>query len=215
MPRFIALPSLTYARLVSGQRRARRGSQVAAAVVALALVLAAGLALGGCAARAKDIDRYQAHQCKPGNALAGVYIPSRLHVVKRCVTVRGVVDCVRTEPDGDVHIELHVFGRFRRYLRPADRFQRCPQPGSGARGPHLVVEIIPQNGALPFPDNSASVGGFVTPRTPAVGDQVTVTGPWVLDTNALHDLVFFGQNVKNWSEIHPAWNVTVLHRARH
>jgi hypothetical protein len=184
------------------------------AAVALVLFPAAGLALAGCAARAKDIDRYRTHQCKPGNPLAGVYIPSRLHVVRRCVTVRGVVDCVRSEPDGDVHIELHVFGRFRRYLRPANRFQRCPQAGSGARGPHLVVEIVPQNGGLPFSDNSASVGGFVTPRAPAVGDRVLVTGPWVLDTNALHDLIFFGQDVKNWSEIHPAWNVTVLHRAR-
>lgn len=199
---------------MSGQRRARRGGRVAAAGAALLLVgVVTGLALGGCAARAKDIDRFRSHQCKPGNPLAGVYIASRLHIVRRCVTVRGVVDCVRREPDGDVHIELHVFGRFRRYLRPANRFQRCPQSGSGARGPHLVVEIIPQNGGLPFPDNSASVGGFVTPPAPAAGDRITVTGPWVLDTNALHDLIFFGQDVKNWAEIHPAWNVTVLHRA--
>jgi hypothetical protein len=178
---------------------------------ALVLVLATGLSLAGCAARAKDVDRFRSGHCKPGNPLAGVYIPSRLHVVKRCVTVRGVVDCVRHEPDGDVHIELHVFGRFRRYLRPANRFQRCPQPGSGAQGPHLVVEIIPQNGGLPFPDNSAGVGGFVTPRAPAPGDRIVVTGPWVLDRNTLHDLIFAGNDVRNWAEIHPAWSVKVLH----
>jgi hypothetical protein len=34
----------------------------------------------------------------------------------------------------------------------------------------------------------------------------------VWDTNALHDLVYPGRNVKNWAEIHPAWNVTADRR---
>jgi hypothetical protein len=71
--------------------------------------------------------------------------------------------------------------------------------GSGAHGPHFVVEIIPQHGGLPFPDNSADRAGFVTPRAPKRGEQITVTGPYFLDTNALHDLVFPGKSVKNWA----------------
>jgi hypothetical protein len=75
--------------------------------------------------------------------------------------------------------------------------------------PHLVVEIIPQVGHPPFPGNSANDAGFVTPAEPAPGDHVTVTGPYVLDSNALHDLIYPGKDVKDWAEIHPAWNITV------
>jgi hypothetical protein len=77
-----------------------------------------------------------------------------------------------------------------------------------------VVEIIPQRGELLLPTNSASLAGFVTPGAPPVGAHVRVTGPYVLDTNTLHDLIFPGKNVANWAEIHPAWNITVSRRAR-
>ncbi len=167
------------------------------------------VALGGClnpfsGARGR-LQRFHSGQCKPGAPLAGVYLPFRLHVKKRCVTVTGIVDCVRREPDGDVHIDLRLSRAYRRLLTPADAFQRCPHHG----GPHLVVEIIPQRGRLPFPENSASLAGFVTPRAPPVGARIRVTGPYVLDTNALHDLIFPGKNVADWAEIHAAWNITI------
>jgi hypothetical protein len=172
------------------------------------------IGLGGClsafpGARGR-LHRFHSGQCKPGAPLAGVYLPFRLHVKKRCVTVTGIVDCLRREPDGDVHIELRLGRAYRRLLTPANAFQRCPHHG----GPHLVVEIIPQGERLPFPDNSASLAGFVTPRAPPAGARVTVTGPYVLDTNALHDLILPGKNVADWAEIHPAWNITVRRRAR-
>jgi hypothetical protein len=172
------------------------------------------LALGGCvhafsAARGR-LHRFHSGQCKPGPPLAGVYLPFRLHVQKRCVTVTGTVDCLRREPDGDVHIEVRVDRAYRRLLTRANAFQRCPRH----TGPHLVVEIIPQRGELPLPDNSASLAGFVTPKAPRAGARVKVTGPYVLDTNALHDLIFPGKKVANWAEIHPAWNITVQRRAR-
>lgn len=134
-----------------------------------------------------------------------MYLPFRLHVQKRCVTVTGVVDCERREPDGDVHIKLRVARRYRWMLTPANADQRCP----GHTGPHLVVEIIPQNGELPFLSNSASRAHFVTPRAPGTGDTISVTGPYVFDTNALHDLIVPGHHVANWAEIHPAWNVKI------
>lgn len=37
-----------------------------------------------------------------------VYHPYRLHLVSRCKTVRGTVEEVRWEPDGDLHILLAV-----------------------------------------------------------------------------------------------------------
>lgn len=124
------------------------------------------------------------------------------------MTVSGTVDCVRHEDDGDIHFGLRVDPAYRHLLTPANAFQQCP----GHSGSHLVVEIIPQHGHLPFLTNSATVGGFQTPAAPAVGQHITVTGPYVWDTNALHDLAYPGKNVANWAEIHPAWNVTVQRR---
>ncbi len=191
--------TLTQAR---GTRRAGLG------LTAVALVVALGGCLNPFSGARGGLHRFQSGQCKPGQPLAGVYLPSRLHVKKRCVTVTGIVDCLRREPDGDVHIELRLTRGYRRLLTPANAFQRCPHQ----TGPHLVVEIIPQGDQLPFPDNSASLAGFVTPRAPPAGARITVTGPYVLDTNALHDLIVPGKNVAGWAEIHPAWNITPARR---
>jgi hypothetical protein len=67
---------------------------------------------------------------------------------------------------------------------------------------------------LPFLENSAADGGFMTPPEPLAGAHITVTGPYVWDTNLLHDLVYPGKNVANWAEIHPAWNITVDQSAK-
>lgn len=177
--------------------------RVGVAVILLAVVMPT---LASCGRPAQ----LKSGECKAGEPLAGVYVPSRLTVKNDCATVSGTVDCVKHEDDGDIHIRLRVDPAFRRLLTPANTFQQCPNQ----TGPHLVVEIIPQSGHLPFPDNSASEGGFVTPPQPPVGAHITVTGPYVWDTNALHDLIYPGKNVKNWAEIHPAWNITVDHPAK-
>jgi hypothetical protein len=194
---------------MAGYRRRMRRAGTGLAAFMLAL------GLGGCGHlhfqvgnAHHQLQRFRSGQCRPGDPLDGVYLPFRLHVKKRCVTVSGRVDCVRHEPDGDVHIELHLSRAYRHLLTPANSYQRCP----GHNGTHLVVEIIPQNGELPFPDNSASRAGFVTPKTPKPGQHIKVTGPYVWDTNALHDLVYSGKIVANWAEIHPAWNITVTRR---
>jgi hypothetical protein len=98
-------------------------------------------------------------RCKPGPPLAGVYLPFRLHVKRGCVTVSGVVDCERHEDDGDIHIGLRVDPAYRGLLTPANAFQQC----AGHPGPHLVVELIPQQPHLPFLTNSAPLGGFRHP----------------------------------------------------
>jgi hypothetical protein len=143
-------------------------------------------------------------RCKPGDPLAGVYLPSRLSVKNGCTTVTGTVDCVSHEADGDFHVRLRPDPAYVPLLTAANAVQQC----SGQPGPHLVVEIIPQSGHLPFPENSADRAGFLTPNAPAVGEHVTVTGPLVWDSNILHDLVHPGQDTKNWAEIHPAWSIT-------
>jgi hypothetical protein len=181
--------------------RGKRMSRLSlgAGMAAIMLVLVAGLAACGGNVQLKS------GECKSGAPLAGVYFPSRLTVKQACATVSGTVDCVKHEPDGDIHIRLRPDPGFLPLLTAANAYQQCDTE----KEPHLVVEIIPQVGHLPFTENSANDAGFVTPVTPVAGDHVIVTGPYVWDSNILHDLIYPGKDVKDWAEIHPAWNITV------
>jgi len=148
----------------------------------------------------------QAGQCKWGPPLGGVYLSGRLRLVDHCRTVSGTVDCLKVEPDGDIHLRLRLDPQFVGLLKPANAIQVCAdQPG-----PHLVVEIIPQRpqGIL-FRTNNADAGGFIDPRTPAPGDHISVSGPYVIDTNILHRVLYQGRAAENWAEIHPAWAIRV------
>jgi hypothetical protein len=108
--------------------------------------------------------------CRGGNPLAGVYHAQRLKVKSRCKIATGVVKQVKFEEyDGDVHLDLRL-----------DRgYEALLSRGNDQVGGNLVVEVIPQ-------DRSRVA-------LPAVGDRISVAGPWVDD--AQHD----------WREIHPAW----------
>jgi hypothetical protein len=189
----------------------RRGATVALkCLVVLCLVAVAGCSKQGFppasgSQPSAGPQRLGSGQCKAGDPLTGVYLPSRLTVKNPCTTVTGTVDCVKHEADGDVHIRLRVDPAYQRLLTSANAAQTC----SNQPGPHLVVEIIPQNGHLPLPENSATRGGFQTPQEPPAGAHIRVTGPLVWDSNALHEIVHPGENTKNWAEIHPAWNITV------
>ncbi len=145
-------------------------------------------------------------QCKWGPPLAGVYISSRLQLLDRCKTVSGTVDCLKLEPDGDYHIRLRVDPQYENLLKPANGLQTCV----GQSGPHLVVEIIPQHpkGIL-FRTNDADAGGFIDPPLPSPGDHITATGPYVIDTNSLHRILYQGRPAENWAEIHPVWAIRV------
>jgi hypothetical protein len=175
-----------------------------AAIMLVLLLIGSGLS--GCA---KPLRVLKSGQCKPDDPLAGVYLPSRLAVKNACTTIGGTVDCIQHEPDGDYHIRLRPDPADRRLLTPANAFQQC----ANQKDPHLVVEIIPQVGHRPFTDNSPTKGGFVTPIAPLAGEHVTVTGPLLWDSNLLHDLIYPGRDVRDWAEIHPAWNITVDHPA--
>src|SRR5262245_45206757 len=102
---------------MSGDAPRRFAHRLGLAVIALMLV--AGL--GACG----KTTRLKSGQCKSGDPLAGVYFPSRLTVKNACVTVRGTVDCVEHEPDGDFHIRVRPDAAYRRLLTPANAFQQC------------------------------------------------------------------------------------------
>jgi hypothetical protein len=149
--------------------------------------------------------RLDATQCKWGPPLAGVYLSGRLNLVERCMTVTGTVDCLKAEPDGDIHIRLRPDPQYAPLLRSANSLQTC----MGQPGPHLVVEIIPQHPEGALRTNNADSGGFISPAPPKPGDHIVVTGPYVVDTNVLHRVLYQGRPAENWAEIHPAWGIKV------
>src|SRR5690349_18981347 len=98
---------------MTGIGRAPASRRVGCAAVVLLLV---ATGLSGCAQRPPRV--LKSGQCKGGDPLAGVYLPSRLTLKNACTTVAGTVDCVQPEPDGDMHIRLRPDLAYRRLLTP-------------------------------------------------------------------------------------------------
>lgn len=92
------------------------------------------------------------------NPLAGVYHPWRLEVIKPFVTVTGIVERIRREPDHDFHINLRLDSKYASMINDKNR-----QYESG----DLVVEVIPMDA------NRVPV--------PYVGEHISVSGSYVLD----------------------------------
>jgi hypothetical protein len=130
--------------------------------------------------------------CRP-DPLANVYHPTRLRVIQACVTVTGTVRSRRVEDDGDAHVDVALDDPFVGML-VSENFDH--QHG------WLVVEIVPADrpgctvGQPPRPATGTYDYGICTGAnvpTPNIGDHVSTTGPYVLDTH------------HGWAEIHPAW----------
>jgi hypothetical protein len=138
-----------------------------------AIALVTGFVCGGCAGPSSLVKatskRQTTSNCAgPGDPLAGVYHPSRLHVLAACRTVSGMVTAISHEADGDVHIGVDTGGALTNAVNK-----------SKLHGV-LLVEFMPRD------------GGHL--RAPRVGDHISLTGAWVLDTN------------HGWRELHPVWS---------
>lgn len=95
--------------------------------------------------------------CRP-HPMEHVHDPTRLVVVSRCSTAKGVVQRVARDPlDGDTVIAVAVDAPYQRFL---------PKVNAG----RLVVKVIPTDAA--------------TVTIPLVGEHATFHGAWVLDRNA-------------------------------
>ena len=141
-------------------------------------------------------------KCRTGSPLANVYHPYRLEVIKDCITATGTVTRVRYEDDGDVHINLSLPATEQKLLNNANL---TDEHGD------LVTEIVPadQPGCTPGKPPPLPVTAYRSPGytygtctgadlpTPALGDQVSVTGPYVLDTD------------HGWMEVHPVWSIVI------
>jgi hypothetical protein len=132
----------------------------------------AAIACAGCGGGATTSQQRSASTCAaPANVLSGVYHPNRLHVLAACRSVSGTVKGISHEVDGDLHIGLDTGGAL---TNAANR--------SKERG-ELVVEFMPRD------------GGHLA--APTVGEHISLTGAWVLDTN------------HGWHELHPVWSETL------
>ena len=128
-------------------------------------------------------------QCSdPDSISSHVYNPYRLTIVKSCITASGVVDNVLQEADGDYHVRLALDSQYSNLTNAGNQHQYGD----------LVVEIIC---ALPITQSDAvsACQNYTNNITvPSISDHITVTGPYVLDTNHY-----------NWAEIHPVYTLTI------
>jgi hypothetical protein len=129
-------------------------------------------------------------QCSdPDSISSHVYNPYRLNIVQSCITASGVVDNVIQEADGDYHVRLALDSQYSNLTNSAnDQYQYGD----------LVVEIIC---ALPITQSDAvsACQGYTNNITiPSINDHITVTGPYVLNTDHY-----------NWAEIHPVYTLTI------
>ena len=125
----------------------------------------------------------------PASISSHVYNPYRLQIVKSCITASGTVDRVIEEDDGDVHVRTNLDQPFSNLTNSAnDQYQYGD----------LVVEIIcvnqpSQTDAIPSCQNYTN-----QIPVPSVGQHITITGPYVLDTDHY-----------NWAEIHPVYSLVI------
>ena len=124
--------------------------------------------------------------CLPTDQDRYVYHPSRLAVKAACRRVSGVIEAIRTEADGDLHILLRLDGPYRSLLRPAN---------AGKELGDLVVEPICVQ-AVSQADAIGPCAADPDPlqNLPQAGMRVWMEGRYVLDLD--HG---------GWAELHPLY----------
>ncbi len=142
---------------------------------------------------------YAIHSGSPGSDQSGcidpdsisshVYNSYRLNVITSCITASGVVENVIPEADGDYHVRLALDTQYSNLTNSAnDQYQYGD----------LVVEIICAQPITQSDAVSACQNYTNNITIPSVNDHITVTGPYVLDTDHY-----------DWAEIHPVYTLTL------
>lgn len=126
------------------------------------------------------------HVCANRDPHAGIYHPARLVVVNPCQTVTGTIAALRAEPDGDYHIRVTLDAPYAQLINDANRQL---QHGD------LIVEIPCVNPVTQADAKStcAAISAQLKLSPPAVGQHVSITGPYVND------------HQHGWMEIHPVY----------
>ena len=165
----------------------RRRSRHAAAAVAAAIAI---VATGAGAQYVNSHGGKYAFTCD-SSLNKYVYKPERLIGNHTCVLAIGIVEEVRTEDDGDWHIQMHLDSGQDWMLAPGNRER---QDGN------LVLEVICAK--FPIKQESAKIPcqGFNDKiLRPHKGDHIAAVGTYVFDAeNSQH----------SWAELHPVTSIT-------
>ena len=112
-----------------------------------------------------------------------VYNPSRLQIVDKCITVTGIIDSIRSEQDGDLHIRLKLDPSHSHLVNQANQENQFGD---------LVLEPICIGKVTQATAISACQNFHQGIDIPPVGSHIQVTGSYVLD-----------KEHGEWAEIHP------------
>ena len=162
---------------------------VPAVILAVAVVLVAAGVTAYYVSHSRPPGSNNSQCSDPDSISSHVYNPYRLTIVKSCITASGVVDNVLQEADGDYHVRLALDSQYSNLTNSANNQYQYGD---------LIVEIIC---ALPItqPDAVSACQNYTNSITvPSINNHITVTGPYVLDTNH-----------SNWAEIHPVYTLTI------
>ena len=122
----------------------------------------------------------------PDDISSHVYNPYRLQQVQSCITASGTVDNVLSENDGDYHIRLKLDAQY----------SNLTNSGNQQQYGDLVVEVICAT-TITQADAVGPCQGYTNKiQIPSIGQHITVTGPYVLDTDHSY-----------WAEIHPVYTL--------
>jgi hypothetical protein len=116
-----------------------------------------------------------------------VYNPSRLQIVDKCITVTGIIDSIRSERDGDLHIRLKLDPSHSHLVNQANQENQFGD---------LVLEPICIGKVTQATAISACQNFHQNIDIPPVGSHVRVTGSYVLD-----------KEHGEWAEIHPVTTI--------
>lgn len=118
-----------------------------------------------------------------------VYKPSRLQVMEKCLTVTGTIEESHADIDGDQHMLLKLDHSFKHLINKRNKKKKNGD---------LVIEAVCINKITEKKVGDACKGYINHVQIPKVGDRVSVTGSYVLDTH------------NGWMEIHPISKIEKL-----
>ncbi len=117
-----------------------------------------------------------------------VYHSNRFKVYEACKTVSGTIIGKHDNDDGDIHLQLRLNGNSS--LLNAKNISE--QNGC------LVLEIICAKKVTQADAIGPCSGYYNNVLVPGIGDEISVSGSYVLDTN------------HGWNEIHPVSTLTII-----
>jgi len=118
-----------------------------------------------------------------------IWDPWRLHVLKQCKVVTGVVDAMGADDDGDEHILLKL---------DAGQESLVNKHNQEKKKGDLVVEVVCANDIKLKAAKKPCEGYVNKVQLPSVGEHVKVTGSYVVDVH------------NGWKEIHPVSKIEEL-----